>query len=136
MIIIKLIILKLYDFKYNYCNVCDIIDNYYDNIINNINYKYITITMLQYYKLIKVSLNITDMLLSTIKNEDDYEVDNNMLLNNYQNYIVRLRKVYNEMKNKNINIENEVKSILYNKTNEKELLKTVMMNMIIKVNLS
>ena len=56
------------------------------------------------------------MLLSTIKNEDDYEVDNNMLLNNYQNYIVRLRKVYNEMKNKNINIENEVKSILYNKT--------------------
>ena len=76
------------------------------------------------------------MLLSIIKNEVDYEVDNNMLLNNYQNYIVRLRKVYNEMKNKNINIENEVKSILYNKTNEKELLKKVMMNMIIKVNLS
>ena len=84
----------------------------------------------------KVVLNITDMLLSTIKNEDDYEVDNNMLLNNYQNYIVRLRKVYNEIKNENINIENEIKSILYNKTNEKELLKKVMMNMIIKVNLS
>ena len=126
----------MYDFKYNYCNVCDIIDNYCDNIINNINYKYITITMLQYYKLIKVSLNITDMLLSIIKNEVDYEVDNNMLLNNYQNYIIRLRKVYNEMKNENINIENEVKSILYNKTNEKELLKKVMMNMIIKINLS
>lgn len=76
------------------------------------------------------------MLLSIIKNEDDYEVDNNMLLNNYQNYIVRLRKVYNEMKNKNINIENEVKSILYNKTNKKELLKKMMMNMNIKFNLS
>ena len=76
------------------------------------------------------------MLLSIIKNEDDYEVDNNMLLNNYQNYIVRLRKVYNEMKNENINIENEVKSILYNKTNKKELLKKMMMNMNIKFNLS
>ena len=92
--------------------------------------------MLQYYKLIKVFLNITNMLLSIIKNKDDYEVDNNMLLNNYQNYIVILRKVYNEMKNENINIENEVKSILYNKTNEKELLKKVMMNIIIKVNFS
>ena len=76
------------------------------------------------------------MLLSIIKNEDDYEVDNNMLLNNYQNYIVRLRKVYNEIKNENINIENEIKSILYNKTNEKELLKKLMMNITIKFNLS
>ena len=44
-----------------------------------------------------------------MKNEDDYKVDSNMLLNNYKNYIVILRKLYNEMKNKNINIENEIK---------------------------
>ena len=62
------------------------------------------------------------MLLTTIKNEVDYKVDNNILLKNYQNYIVRLRKVYNEMKNKSINIENEIKSILYNKTNEKRII--------------
>ena len=63
MMIIKLIILKIYYFKYNYYNICDIIDNNYDIIINNINYKYIIITILQYYKLFKVVLNITDMLL-------------------------------------------------------------------------
>ena len=59
--IIKLIILNMYYFKYNYCNICDIIDNYYDNIITNINYKYIIITILQNYKLFKVGLNITDI---------------------------------------------------------------------------
>jgi len=83
MMIIKLIILKLYNFKYNYCNVCYIIDNYSDNIINNVNYKYIIITMLQYYKLFKVCFEYNRYILLSMKNEVDYEVDNNMLLNNY-----------------------------------------------------
>lgn len=124
--------------KYGY--VSDIVDSCSSDIVQCINYKSEKMSVLNDFRLFKAALTLTDMLLATINNEDKKSGivrEDDEILTNFQEFVMRLNNIIDEIKNESGCIQKEILNLIGSNGNiENKLVKKVIMNVLIKCNLS
>ena len=97
-------------------------------------------SVLNDFRLFKAALTLTDMLLATINNEDKKSGivrEDDEILTNFQEFVMRLNNIIDEIKNESGCIQKEILNLIGSNGNiENKLVKKVIMNVLIKCNLS